>query len=70
MLGFTPSELAYVTAQRIGEPVTQGFARTLDRKARTNPLKPLNLEWCRRQATCGDGGFCMRTIGTRMSAYT
>lgn len=44
MLGFTPSELAYVTAQRIGEPVTQGFARTLDRKARTHPLKPLNLD--------------------------
>jgi hypothetical protein len=35
--------LAYVTAQRIGEAVTQGFARTLDRSARTQPLKPLNL---------------------------
>ncbi|HWM24292.1 MAG TPA: hypothetical protein VNP98_05675 [Chthoniobacterales bacterium] len=44
MLGFTPSELAYVTTQRIGEPITQGFARTLDRKARTHPLKPLNLD--------------------------
>ena len=44
ILGFTPSELAYVTAQRIGEPVTQGFARTLDRKARTHPLRPLNLD--------------------------
>jgi hypothetical protein len=36
--------LAYVTTQRTGEPVTQGFARTLDRKARTHPLKPLNLD--------------------------
>ncbi len=44
MLGFTPSELAYVTAQRIGEAITQSFARTLDRKARTHPLKPLNLD--------------------------
>lgn len=44
MLGFTPSELAYVTAQRIGEVITQGFARSLDRKARTHPLKPLNLD--------------------------
>ena len=44
MLGFTPSELAYVTAQRTGETVTQGFARSLDRKARTHPLKPLNLD--------------------------
>jgi hypothetical protein len=44
MLGFTPSELAYVTAQRTGERLTQGFARTLDRKARTDPLKPLNLK--------------------------
>jgi hypothetical protein len=43
MLGFTPSELAYVTSQRTGESVTQGFARSLDRKARTHPLKPLNL---------------------------
>jgi len=44
MLGFTPSELAYVTAQRTGEALTQGFARSLDRKARTQPLKPLNLD--------------------------
>src|SRR5258706_16368081 len=35
MLGFTPSELAYVTAQRTGEVLTQGFARMIYRTART-----------------------------------
>src|SRR5882762_9181540 len=43
MLGFTPPEWAYVTTQRTGIEVSQGFARSLDRKARLNPhvtLKP------------------------------
>ncbi|MBL8448805.1 MAG: hypothetical protein JNM32_02655 [Dechloromonas sp.] len=40
MLGFTPPEWAYVTSQRCGVTVTQGAARTLDRKARLEPLKP------------------------------
>ena len=44
MLGFTPPEWAYVATQRTGEPVTQGFARTLDRNARTQPLKALKLD--------------------------
>ena len=44
MLGFTPPEWAYVTAQRTGTPIAQGFARTLDRKARTHPLRPFNLD--------------------------
>ena len=44
MLGFTPPEWAYVTAQRTGVPVAQGFARSLDRKARTQPLRALNLD--------------------------
>ncbi len=37
MLGFTPSEWAYVATQRTGIEVTQGFARTLDRKIRLAP---------------------------------
>lgn len=41
MLGFTPPEWAYVSTQRSGIEVTQGFARTLDRKARTKPFSPL-----------------------------
>jgi hypothetical protein len=44
MLGFTPPEWAYVTTQRTGILITQGFARTLDRKARTHPLRALNLD--------------------------
>lgn len=41
MLGFTPPEWAYVTNQRIGVDVKQGFARSLDRKVRMNPRSPL-----------------------------
>jgi hypothetical protein len=42
MLGFTPPEWGYVTAQRTGVNVTQGFVRTLDRKIRMSPATPLN----------------------------
>jgi hypothetical protein len=38
MLGFTPSEWAYVTAQRTGVEVSQGFVRSLDRRVRMAPL--------------------------------
>ena len=41
MLGFTPPEWAYVATQRTGIEVSQGFARSLDRKIRMNPLEPL-----------------------------
>src|SRR6202040_1419278 len=41
MLGFTPPEWAYVTTQRTGIDVTQGFTRTLDRKVRMKPESPL-----------------------------
>ncbi|MDD4017604.1 MAG: hypothetical protein PHV28_06625 [Kiritimatiellae bacterium] len=41
MLGFTPPEWAYLAAQRYGPELNQGFARTLDRKIRMSPLKPL-----------------------------
>jgi hypothetical protein len=43
MLGFTPSEWAYVAAQSSGLPITQGFARTLDRRIRLAPTTPLRL---------------------------
>ena len=42
ILGFTPTEWAYVTAQRAGIKLTQGFIRTLDRNIRLSPLKPLD----------------------------
>ena len=42
MLGFTPPEWGYVTTQRTGVNVTQGFARSLDRKVRMSPETPLN----------------------------
>lgn len=43
MLGLTPPEWAYVTAQRSGVKVTQGFARSLDRDIRMSPFSPLRL---------------------------
>jgi len=41
MLGFTPPEWGYVTNQRTGVSVEQGFVRTLDRKVRMAPEKQL-----------------------------
>lgn len=50
MLGFTPPEWAYLAAQKVGPKVDQRFARTLDRRVRLSPLKPLkpNPEQLRR----------------------
>jgi hypothetical protein len=42
ILGFTPPEWAYVSTQETGTEVTQGFARSFDRKVRMAPLKPLS----------------------------
>lgn len=42
MLGFTPPEWGYVTTQRTGVSVTQGFVRSLDRKVRMTPETELN----------------------------
>lgn len=42
MLGFTPPEWGYVTTQRTGVSVTQGFVRSLDRKVRMGPETELN----------------------------
>jgi len=42
MLGFTPPEWGYVTTQRTGVSVTQGFVRSMDRKVRMSPEAPLN----------------------------
>lgn len=42
MLGFTPPEWAYLAAQKIGPELNQGFARSLDRRVRLNPMKPLS----------------------------
>jgi hypothetical protein len=44
MLGFTPPEWAYVASQRTGVEVTQGAARSLDRKVRMNPTAPLRAD--------------------------
>ena len=44
MLGFTPPEWAYVTSQRTGINVSQGFVRTLDRNIRMAPMAPLYSE--------------------------
>jgi len=41
MLGFTPSEWAYLTTQRTNVLLTQNAARTIDREVRLNPASPL-----------------------------
>jgi hypothetical protein len=43
MLGFTPPEWGYVTTQKTGISVTQGFVRSLDRKIRMAPEIELNI---------------------------
>jgi hypothetical protein len=65
MLGFTPPEWAYLAAQRIGPELNQGFARTLDRKARLSPLKPLkpSAEQLRRIAAMIDVACELLTQG-------
>ena len=41
ILGFTPPEWAYVAEQRTGVPVPQNFARSLERRARMEPLRSI-----------------------------
>jgi len=48
ILGFTPPEWAYVASQRKGIAVNQSFARTLDRKVRMQPLRPLRCDGATR----------------------
>jgi hypothetical protein len=43
MLGFTPPEWGYVTTQKTGVIVTQGFVRSLDRKVRMAPETPIRI---------------------------
>ncbi len=43
MLGFTPPEWGYVTTQKTGVSVTQGFVRSLDRKVRMDPESQLKV---------------------------
>lgn len=43
MLGFTPPEWGYLATQRTGVNIAQGFVRSLDRKVRMEPSKPLNV---------------------------
>lgn len=48
IMGFTPSEWAYVTTQRTGVEVTQNFARGLDRNVRLQPTTPLRATGLKR----------------------
>jgi hypothetical protein len=43
MLGFTPPEWGYLTSQRACIEIPQGFARSLDRRVRMAPEKPLHV---------------------------
>jgi len=49
MLGFTPPEWGYVTTQRTGVNVSQGFVRSLDRKVRMAPGKPMKASGLKEQ---------------------
>jgi hypothetical protein len=49
ILGFTPPEWAYVSSQRKGVTVAQGFVRTLDRKVRMQPLRALRIDGATRE---------------------
>jgi hypothetical protein len=44
MLGFTPPEWSYLSTQRTGIDVTQGFVRSLDRKVRMAPEKSISTK--------------------------
>src|SRR6266852_5691513 len=44
ILGFTPPEWAYITTQRGNVEISQGAARSLDRRIRLTPLTPLKLD--------------------------
>lgn len=44
MLGFTPPEWAYVTSRQTAVTVSQGYARSLDRRVRMSPGKGLRAE--------------------------
>jgi len=41
ILGFTPPEWAYLASQRTQVEINQGYARSLDRRIRKEPLAPL-----------------------------
>jgi hypothetical protein len=51
MLGFTPPEWAYMTTQRTGVQVSQGAVRSIDRKIRMAPTKPLSKSELSQQRT-------------------
>lgn len=44
ILGFTPPEWAYVSTQRTGVEIGQGFVRSVDRRIRLQPLKALSTK--------------------------
>ncbi len=43
LLGFTPPEWAHVASERTGVKVDQGVARSIDRKVRMEPQRPIKL---------------------------
>ncbi len=49
MLGFTPPEWGYLTAQQASIEIPQGFTRDLDRRVRMAPEKPLHVSGLTRQ---------------------
>ncbi len=49
MLGFTPPEWSYLTTQKTGVVVSQGFVRSLDRKVRMAPETPIRTTGLTRE---------------------
>lgn len=49
MLGFTPPEWGYVSTQKTGIVVAQGFVRSLDRKVRMTPEMPISANGVTRE---------------------
>jgi len=49
ILGFTPPEWGYLATRRTGITVSQGFVRSLDRKVRMAPKKPLKTDGVTRE---------------------
>ena len=67
MLGFTPPEWGYVTTQRTGISITQGFVRSLDRKVRMNPETELNTNGVTKKRLKAMVKTRMPAIGDRYS---
>jgi hypothetical protein len=66
MLGFTPPEWAYIASQETPIQVTQGYARTLDRKVRMAPDSPLRAISPQTRALVETACELLRSVPSRL----